>query len=554
MSEAPEQSGYGGLKKTYNNNFDDIGRPAEIVQNYPGASYGKVTTIPTYTDAGVVTYQNIDVAGPEGVAMQYRFDFDHIIRPEQTTLTIGGKTRVLSRLRYNGLDQVQTKFLGGTLTPNQFLQKVDYLYDAAGKLTHINTPAEAECFEGQSFCRMTLGLSTFNSPFQICKVANGVLVGEQTYSFPTSVQLDQPNAEVLLQTYLTAALDENGFLGEVSYDSVTHTIIVTNTNTSGITLIICDQSGPTFNVEECCEAGILVPPLETNIPMTQNEDLYYQKNTYTGLDITRIELASDCISGLFRNDYIYDADHRVTQMNNKIFKHPEIITGRYNTTYTYDTVGNINTLTRNGLKSVTDSIPNYGQIDDLNYSYLGNTSRLGSVSDTSGVSKGFVPQSSTFDYDNNGNVISDTGKGIELIQYNLLNLPRQIAISGEAIEHDYTFEGEKIKKKTTGPDGEVRVYLGGVEYVDGVAEAYHHGDGRVVLNNGTRFQFKIADHLGNTVVLFEDKDGDDVINSTATDPEIAEVLQRNLYYPFGLGLEGEWADETAPEMKYLYNG
>ncbi|MEM6966479.1 MAG: RHS repeat-associated core domain-containing protein [Bacteroidota bacterium] len=109
-------------------------------------------------------------------------------------------------------------------------------------------------------------------------------------------------------------------------------------------------------------------------------------------------------------------------------------------------------------------------------------------------------------------------------------------------------------KKTTGPDGEVRVYLGGVEYVDGVAEAYNHGDGRVVLNDGTRFQFKIVDHLGNTVVLFEDKDGDDVINSTATDPAIAEVLQRNLYYPFGLGLEGEWVNETAPEMRYLFNG
>ena len=37
-------------------------------------------------------------------------------------------------------------------------------------------------------------------------------------------------------------------------------------------------------------------------------------------------------------------------------------------------------------------------------------------------------------------------------------------------------------------------------------------------------------------------------------PETAEVLQRNLYYPFGLAMEGEWEDMTTPNMDYLYNG
>ncbi len=61
---------------------------------------------------------------------------------------------------------------------------------------------------------------------------------------------------------------------------------------------------------------------------------------------------------------------------------------------------------------------------------------------------------------------------------------------------DYTFSGEKIKKLVTGTpeDDETRLYLGGVEYKDGQAETYYHGEGRVLLTDGTpRFQYKISD-------------------------------------------------------------
>jgi RHS repeat-associated protein len=33
-----------------------------------------------------------------------------------------------------------------------------------------------------------------------------------------------------------------------------------------------------------------------------------------------------------------------------------------------------------------------------------------------------------------------------------------------------------------------------------------------------------------------------------------EVIQENHYYPFGMGMEGSWSNETAPEQRYLYNG
>ena len=97
-----------------------------------------------------------------------------------------------------------------------------------------------------------------------------------------------------------------------------------------------------------------------------------------------------------------------------------------------------------------------------------------------------------------------------------------------------------------------------MEYKDGAFEAYYHGDGRVVESStgGMQFQYKITDHLGNTVVLFEDKDGDGLITteSQTSDPNKIEVLERNLYYPFGAVLEGTWNSETDPLHNYRYNG
>ena len=81
------------MKYTYNNGFDDIGRPAIIVQDYNAPDYGQITTTPTYTDAGVMTKQGIFVDGPELVKMTYNFGFDNLIRPEQTKLFIREKLK-----------------------------------------------------------------------------------------------------------------------------------------------------------------------------------------------------------------------------------------------------------------------------------------------------------------------------------------------------------------------------------------------------------------------------------------------------------------------------
>ncbi len=96
-----------------------------------------------------------------------------------------------------------------------------------------------------------------------------------------------------------------------------------------------------------------------------------------------------------------------------------------------------------------------------------------------------------------------------------------------------------------------------MEFKDGVLEAYNFGDGRVVWENSVpKFQYRLADHLGNTVVFFEDKNADGCIKTEeqATSPADLEIVQRLLYYPFGMALEGLGAWSAQPWQQYRYNG
>jgi RHS repeat-associated protein len=69
-------------------------------------------------------------------------------------------------------------------------------------------------------------------------------------------------------------------------------------------------------------------------------------------------------------------------------------------------------------------------------------------------------------------------------------------------------------------------------------------------------QYRLTDHLGNTVVLFDDKDEDGLIKTEldTNDPAELEVKQRLWYYPFGMQMEGIVDEDTDPRHAYRYNG
>jgi len=219
----------------------------------------------------------------------------------------------------------------------------------------------------------------------------------------------------------------------------------------------------------------------------------------------------------------------------------------------YDLNGNIQTLARRGPIGSCDGAITYGVVDLLDYKkYNGN--QLETLVDKAWVpfqeAGGVKAIESGYTYDDNGNLISDTGKGIAKIKYNFLNLPNRIDFgSGNSIEYVYDATGAKLRKivTTEGVVTESRDYVGGVELVDNNLEAIYHSEGRMGANG---MEYTITDHLGNARVSFADLNGDKKITVGG---EQSEILQENHYYPFGLKMEGKWAPQIGKENKYGYN-
>jgi RHS repeat-associated protein len=110
-------------------------------------------------------------------------------------------------------------------------------------------------------------------------------------------------------------------------------------------------------------------------------------------------------------------------------------------------------------------------------------------------------------------------------------------------------------------------YSGGIEYRKTPAagafriEAIYHEEGRYFNLNvdasntpSWRKEYALRDHLGNTRLLFADKDGDGMVEVTSN-ASTNEVLQENHYYPFGLSYGGShWMNDATRDNGYKYNG
>ena len=153
---------------------------------------------------------------------------------------------------------------------------------------------------------------------------------------------------------------------------ISYPISISNTNASSVALAAGECSFAEFVVGDCCQQELQapLPPAAALTLATPNPDLFFEELTFAGLDIAKITYGSDCTQGNMRNEFSYDADHRVTAMANTVFN-PGIFTDRYSTAYAFDAAGNITALSRNGQVAPPPPGSNvglYGQIDNLLYS------------------------------------------------------------------------------------------------------------------------------------------------------------------------------------------
>ncbi|WP_449399255.1 RHS repeat domain-containing protein [Chryseobacterium wanjuense] len=254
---------------------------------------------------------------------------------------------------------------------------------------------------------------------------------------------------------------------------------------------------------------------------------------YNG-NISEIDWATQSDHILKRYDYEYDPLNRLVggyylEPNSSI-----VWVGYFHEYYNYDLNGNITRLVRMGKPVAPQTTAQ--QIDELIYTYAGN--RLITVSDASQNSSGYPLGGSTISYDDNGNMTNHLDKGISSIQYNYLNLPKQITSSQGNISYLYRADGGKIKKifgtKTTD-------YLDGFQYENASLKFFPTSEGYFNFENN-KYIYNYTDHLGNIRLSYTN-------NGSG-----AEVLEENNYYPFGLKHEGYNALSGNPAYQYKYNG
>lgn len=218
---------------------------------------------------------------------------------------------------------------------------------------------------------------------------------------------------------------------------------------------------------------------------------------------------------------------------------------RYNTQYSYDCMGNITSLSRNGL--LDDG--SYGLIDDLTLSYDGN--QLMAVSDdgddpTYNNAWNFMDGSDSeieYEYDANGNVTKDLNRNILSILYNTLNLPSVIEFaSGKTIKYTYSADGHKLRAvyTTVTPATTKQIdYCGNLIFENGQLQQINVDGGYATyIGSSWAYHYYVKDHLGNNRM---------VIHPSG----LYQQPQVNNYYPYG-GLMANSTNHN--QQRYKYNG
>ena len=286
------------------------------------------------------------------------------------------------------------------------------------------------------------------------------------------------------------------------------------------------------------------------------------KKLYNG-NISQTLWASDNNDKNIRNYiYTYDAMNRLTGAvdNGGLFNEDNI---------QYDKNGNILKLQRKGAVVAVPNVnvaAHYGLMDDLKYDYdSGN--RLMKVADAALIDQyGFkddavnaaVDTADDYTYDANGNLLTDTNKGITSISYNHLNLPVKVVLSTGNITYLYNAVGEKVQKtvyETASSNTTVSEYLKGFQYkkvnlTPVELKFFPTQDGYVANNAGVlSYVFQYKDHLGNVRLSYA--------RNTLTG--LTEIVEENNYYAFGLEHQGynnvpKFTYGSAEGEQYKYNG
>ena len=279
-----------------------------------------------------------------------------------------------------------------------------------------------------------------------------------------------------------------------------------------------------------------------------SENLYYNTGPLNGANACyngniaamQWSVANDNLNYNRAYSFTYDDLNRLTNANYYGTSGGSVVDGtsdKYNETFTFDKMGNFNSLTRNESGTA---------INNLSFTYVGN--QMSKVDNLISPAP-FIPYGSEafkdslnvgteYTYDKNGSTVSDLNTGISTIQYNLLNLPDQIQFT-EGHKNLYTYDatGKKLEAINYTVNNIVNVPIGTISTLPASSSDYTKLTtdyvGNMIYENGSLkeillpdgywqngvYYYYLKDHLGDTRV---------VINNSGA------VVEKSHYYPSGV--------------------
>ena len=289
--------------------------------------------------------------------------------------------------------------------------------------------------------------------------------------------------------------------------------------------------------------------------------IYQEKNKQRNAILLQFSLLTDLVPSLGQPNGNYVKTVRMLN-NHKNYYNEQILE--------YYPSGAVKRLQRRGRKDDGHS----GKIDNLHITVKGN--RLHYVSDDAAKLhydgafdfNGDASNGSAYQYNANGSLVTDTGKGIMFIEYDDNGMPRRIQFAdGNVTEYVYAATGRKLRTVyytaipgITVGSGETHQltaseilskdsidYLGSLTLVNGVLGQYFFPGGYCQLNEGNvsgniGWHYYNRDHLGNNR---------EVVSESGTLEQVTN------YYPFGAPFcerTTAGANTNATLQRYKYNG
>lgn len=528
---------YGRLSAAYSNNH--LYSPSGAISNTNFSE--KIATIYDLADNVLTKTRTHKPNATTTRTITEIMDYDNGLRLKQNKHKVDSENeQILSYLDYTLKNQVQTKRMGkaGTL---EYLQKVDYQYNVMGWLTAIN--GSTTNIAGAA---ATCALPTPSTPSTTNLDINDLFSLDLRYQNPNAAYTPTGTSATAQyggnisqmvwqtkgrqrQTY-TFQYDFLSRMTEANYAELNDASVKTNDDNKYMEKLTYDVRG---NIQTLQRKGFIAN-CATPV-MIDNLTYYYNDNNQPEFNpANRLKKVVD-IADLTKG-----------------FK-----SQASGSTYTYDNNGNLKSDLNKGISLIEYNYLNlpikvtFSNGNIIEWLYDGGGTKLRKVSKgiANTVTLGGVPIApgtyfstgllqSTGTVASNSTVILKGKTGVELLP----NFEAQSNSNFEAVQDVAIL-------------GDIQDYVGGIEYKNGAFEAIYHAEGRIItVNNTLKYEFALKDHLGNTRIMFMDKNNDGVISQNSNQ-ELSEVTQENSYYPFGLAMEGVWMNTPSVlDSKYQFNG